>query len=299
VKTDSNGMYELAEVPTGQINVMFRTDKEQSGTEGTTFELLPNQRKQVDFDFRGYVQLQGTINYNNNSRFAENSRLTLNPLSDDEDKRYNPWGLMAGWNFSNNYVYLTKHGRYELEYSSYGGTFVSSTVAIWDIPEEPSTQTHDITFQTASAFVQLEFEGDTSMEMGTLEITQQLNGEVFAPNTTNIQQATLTLSELVTGTYKIGYKSRSKLYAGESDWVQIAPGNENIFVILVGENPDKESTLIARIQQALAKLGYNPGPIDGLWGGMTSGALLKFQEAESLPATGQINEATLEALGVD
>ncbi|MDX1972569.1 MAG: peptidoglycan-binding domain-containing protein, partial [Candidatus Sumerlaeia bacterium] len=83
------------------------------------------------------------------------------------------------------------------------------------------------------------------------------------------------------------------------DWVQIAPGNENIFVILVGENPDKESTLIARIQQALANLGYNPGPIDGLWGGMTSSALLKFQEAESLPATGQINEATLEALGVE
>lgn len=55
---------------------------------------------------------------------------------------------------------------------------------------------------------------------------------------------------------------------------------------------------IAQIQQALAKEGYNPGPIDGVIGQETISAVNKFQRAKSLPVDKYLNLATLKALGV-
>jgi peptidoglycan hydrolase-like protein with peptidoglycan-binding domain len=65
------------------------------------------------------------------------------------------------------------------------------------------------------------------------------------------------------------------------------------------------SILIARaddltlaVQTRLAKLGYYDGNLDGSWGSQTSTAVRRFQVARELRVTGELNPATLNALGI-
>jgi peptidoglycan hydrolase-like protein with peptidoglycan-binding domain len=54
---------------------------------------------------------------------------------------------------------------------------------------------------------------------------------------------------------------------------------------------------IRQVQQALAKKGFDPGPIDGVLGPQTEQAIRKFQDHYGLKVTGRIDNQTLYALG--
>lgn len=49
-------------------------------------------------------------------------------------------------------------------------------------------------------------------------------------------------------------------------------------------------------QQILAEIGYQAGPADGAMVKKTADALRRFQEAERLPVTGKLDQATIGAL---
>jgi peptidoglycan hydrolase-like protein with peptidoglycan-binding domain len=49
---------------------------------------------------------------------------------------------------------------------------------------------------------------------------------------------------------------------------------------------------IASMQAGLAQLGYDPGPIDGVFGPRTSGAVRAFQRAEELIVDGTLSAVT-------
>ena len=51
-----------------------------------------------------------------------------------------------------------------------------------------------------------------------------------------------------------------------------------------------------RVQMYLTALGYNPGPIDGIWGGKTLKALNAVRADKELPAIKSLDEKTLELL---
>ena len=51
-------------------------------------------------------------------------------------------------------------------------------------------------------------------------------------------------------------------------------------------------------QSELARLGYKPGPIDGVMGRRTAGAISAFQRAQRLPETGTLTPETLSRLRV-
>jgi len=55
---------------------------------------------------------------------------------------------------------------------------------------------------------------------------------------------------------------------------------------------------VRQIQQALKDKGFDVGPIDGQLGPQTEQALRSFQQAQGLQATGQIDQKTMAALGV-
>ena len=55
---------------------------------------------------------------------------------------------------------------------------------------------------------------------------------------------------------------------------------------------------VREVQRALRDLGYHPGPIDGTFGAQTRMALAKYQLAERLTVTGQLNAETMERLDV-
>ncbi len=56
---------------------------------------------------------------------------------------------------------------------------------------------------------------------------------------------------------------------------------------------------IQQVQQALNQKGFNVGRTDGILGPRTEGALRSFQQAQKLPATGQPDQQTLAALGIN
>ena len=56
--------------------------------------------------------------------------------------------------------------------------------------------------------------------------------------------------------------------------------------------------LISRVQEKLRALGFNAGPVNGDFGEKTQAALAQFQLSVPMPASGQLDEATLAHLGV-
>ncbi|MBR0661943.1 peptidoglycan-binding domain-containing protein [Neoroseomonas oryzicola] len=59
------------------------------------------------------------------------------------------------------------------------------------------------------------------------------------------------------------------------------------------------SAAVRNVQQRLRSLGFYRGATDGLWGAGTQTAIERFQQGRGLQATGQVNPATLQALGLD
>lgn len=66
--------------------------------------------------------------------------------------------------------------------------------------------------------------------------------------------------------------------------------------ILCGD--DLTSDKITQIQKALKANGYNPGPIDDVFGPQTKAALMQYQKDKGLPV-GNLNFETLRSLGVE
>lgn len=68
------------------------------------------------------------------------------------------------------------------------------------------------------------------------------------------------------------------------------------------EQPTYEQPLSAGavhdVQARLHALGYYNGPADGVWGEGTRGALERFQRDRRIAVTGQLNQATVAALGM-
>lgn len=56
---------------------------------------------------------------------------------------------------------------------------------------------------------------------------------------------------------------------------------------------------VREAQRKLLKSGYDPGPIDGIWGKKTQNAIKKFQYDNELPATGRLDSPTLKKMGLE
>ena len=53
---------------------------------------------------------------------------------------------------------------------------------------------------------------------------------------------------------------------------------------------------MVRIQQTLHELGYDPGPVDGIYGRRTGAAIRRFQQDHGLPVDGRPGDDLLQAL---
>jgi peptidoglycan hydrolase-like protein with peptidoglycan-binding domain len=62
--------------------------------------------------------------------------------------------------------------------------------------------------------------------------------------------------------------------------------------------PVHDQALVRNLQERLAAEGFDPGRRDGVSDDRTRQTLAAFQEAHGLPATGALDEATSEALGL-
>lgn len=60
--------------------------------------------------------------------------------------------------------------------------------------------------------------------------------------------------------------------------------------------PADTIALVKAVQQILAKMGYDPGPIDGIVGTSTRRAIQNFEQEQKMPAKGRISGRLLKAL---
>jgi uncharacterized protein YcfJ len=65
-----------------------------------------------------------------------------------------------------------------------------------------------------------------------------------------------------------------------------------------GSTVSNSSELVRSAQQSLNDKGYNVGPADGQLGPSTRNAVSRFQQAQGLRQTGELDSQTLSALGV-
>jgi hypothetical protein len=63
--------------------------------------------------------------------------------------------------------------------------------------------------------------------------------------------------------------------------------------------PSIQKSTIPQAQERLASKGFNPGPLDGQMGVKMQAALRQFQRAHGLAPTGELDEATRAALGLE
>ncbi len=90
----------------------------------------------------------------------------------------------------------------------------------------------------------------------------------------------------IPATYKKVTRKELVKKGGYSDWREI----------LCSQNLTTQR--IVAIQRALKAAGYNPGPLDNVFGAETKAALVKYQTDKNLPV-GNLNMETLRALGVE
>lgn len=62
--------------------------------------------------------------------------------------------------------------------------------------------------------------------------------------------------------------------------------------------PNYPRHVTVMVQQRLHARGYNPGPVDGVWGPMTSRCLRRYQLDHRLPPTGDLNPPTARSLNI-
>jgi peptidoglycan hydrolase-like protein with peptidoglycan-binding domain len=74
--------------------------------------------------------------------------------------------------------------------------------------------------------------------------------------------------------------------------VTLLVGSMNVSVAISNDNDVKE------VQQSLLDKGYSPGPVDGVMGSRTRGAIRQYQKSENLPVTGRLDADTAGKLGV-
>lgn len=94
---------------------------------------------------------------------------------------------------------------------------------------------------------------------------------------------------------------------GESG-VPLSKGNPSAGTVEMGKSTGDDSRASARrsssmtnvkdVQQALKAKGYDPGAIDGVMGTRTKEAIKSFQSASNIQATGTLDAATAQKLGV-
>jgi peptidoglycan hydrolase-like protein with peptidoglycan-binding domain len=61
---------------------------------------------------------------------------------------------------------------------------------------------------------------------------------------------------------------------------------------------DPYTGFISEVQEKLRALGFAAGPVNGDFGTKTQAALAQFQLSRTIPASGQLDDETLQELGV-
>jgi protocatechuate 3,4-dioxygenase beta subunit len=281
--TDRNGNFELRPAVPGVWSVMLLSDATNGTAETRQVEVTGAGDAIVLFDFTGAVEVTGTVLVNGS---PINSGELWGTFNRDDSRESRPIQPGPG----GRYRALLQPGTHTITFSS--RELQGMVVGRLEVPPGAPLR-HDINLQLATLDIVLEAPGGAAVPAGNLAITAGANAamRVFIEEGANRRH----LPQIPAGVYTIEYTSRNGLLAGSESGVRVVVGQINAILIVVGEATGERAQL-ARAQQQLTNLGFDPGPVDGLMGPMTAGALRAFQQSRGLNPTGQLDEATRRAL---
>ncbi len=103
----------------------------------------------------------------------------------------------------------------------------------------------------------------------------------------------------VTG--QLNQATASTLGLSPAELVAVAPGPATVpGAAPAGASAEPLSPAAVRnVQARLRALGFYRGAVDGVWGAGTQAGVERFQQGRGLQANGQLNPATLSAMGLD
>ena len=150
-----------------------------------------------------------------------------------------------------------------------------------------------------------------SEKMSTLLANQKLKAE-YEKTHKEINNALSAIKEGYTSYTSLGYRRLIMLLRFMQSFVLnsvlaaliltcFMPAKDTYAGSRASSNIDQGSVsysynMVQRAQRMLIELGYNPGPKDGIWGPLTSGAVMKYQEDNSLKKSGKLDNETKKQL---
>ncbi len=129
--------------------------------------------------------------------------------------------------------------------------------------------------------------GDNSSEIGTLQ--GMLKSAGFEPGPIDGAFGKLTEQAVIAMQQANGLETTGQV--GQAEWDVLLGG-------LLMQRGQRGSD-VRSLQQRLSDAGFNPGPIDGIYGGLTEQAVGQFQTANGLTASGSVDQTTWTSLTTD
>lgn len=84
------------------------------------------------------------------------------------------------------------------------------------------------------------------------------------------------------------------IFYGQTDTIEIA----DLTVVYHIGRQNLDPDVVTTIQIALAQSGFDPGPVDGIYGNKTAAAVAAFQQIEGLVVDGEVGVQTASALHI-
>lgn len=114
----------------------------------------------------------------------------------------------------------------------------------------------------------------------------------------NIHQSTIDRLGIQLSAYEHNNEGTMDRTANQSDiphYILIEPAAGDV----ADTTYDLERNDVRGIQRALMNEGYNPGPVDGVWGPRTDSAFMAFKRDNGLGGDNRISETALNELGIE
>ncbi len=212
---DEKGVYSFQNLPEGAHYLRIRPGANHPQEERIV-HLESGERKEENFDFSEGVLLMGQILINNEpDARANGSQLTRNG------------GRVAT---------LTVDGEGNFETRILPGKYVLSppipgVSEPFEIKEEPDEQEQNFNFEIVDVDVIVQFKNEADFAPGQVVISPEETGTQYGFLRRRLDQENRYIQALVGGKYTATYTSFDKKWRGQTEWIKVGVGEENVFEI--------------------------------------------------------------------
>jgi hypothetical protein len=301
-RTDSEGQFLFPDASPTSYRLTLWLDESGTEFQQQRFVLAPDEDRTADFDLSQCVELTGTLRVDGQLWYAAqlvNFELMSADWSAEQQFSSALKLLEAG-----RYRVLIPPGDWQLVMKSRGSAGGrGENLRLEAMPRE---QRHDFTVRVGRLRVEILLRGGSNLVPGSsISLAQRMSEE--GPLMEDVASMILgdgtpvgIFTRLNPGTYRASIYSpgTNRRLLAQSSWVEVLPDQTAVIRLEWRDVDASGLTPVARAQRQIQQMGYNPGPVDGILGPVTSTALRRLQADHGLRPTGQLDEETIRFLNV-